>query len=455
MAVIATFVEAVTRDDRGRFSSGGGAAKKGGDARAETPAKRAPVGTKSQPSNGKPPGKYGGFRYILPEHGRAIFRKAGQRAGRQSEQGMVDVGRGRPAGMTRAMLDEREAVGASSQTQLLRAADAEHRVTLLRPVRAKLVTDDHTPKVPVKSFQDDLDRKLKLRRVMGGEQEQSTPVELPPEGMKFIKEDVNYRYAGDKTRACGDCRFFREPGACEIVAGLIRRVDTCDKFTPESKEIIRASLVPAAESEVTPAGYEPVVRALKKQPDVKSPWAVAWWMKGQGIRPKKSSSEVEVTPPGYEPVVKALKRAGRVTNPWAVAWWMKGQGIRPKKKATERLVLAMLGEGGPGSGPHPTGRSLTISRLQKLSPAQRAQAIRTIRRQTQVEGGPGSGRRPGASKFAPERQPDEEERMTGKFTRRETPEQRAQRIRRMKVDPAVARVVRRAFTRAVLVERSA
>jgi hypothetical protein len=39
----------------------------------------------------------------------------------------------------------------------------------------------------------------------------------------------------------------------------------------------------------------------------------------------------EVTPPGYEKIVKGLKRSKSVENPWAVAWWMKGKGIKPKK----------------------------------------------------------------------------------------------------------------------------
>jgi len=39
--------------------------------------------------------------------------------------------------------------------------------------------------------------------------------------------------------------------------------------------------------EVTPTGYEPVVRALKKEPDVDNPWAVAWSMKKKGIKPRR------------------------------------------------------------------------------------------------------------------------------------------------------------------------
>lgn len=40
----------------------------------------------------------------------------------------------------------------------------------------------------------------------------------------------------------------------------------------------------------------------------------------------------EVAPKGYERVVKALKREPEVDNPWAVAWSMQKKGIRPKKR---------------------------------------------------------------------------------------------------------------------------
>ncbi len=38
----------------------------------------------------------------------------------------------------------------------------------------------------------------------------------------------------------------------------------------------------------------------------------------------------EVTPPGWEIPVKKMKRSKGITNPWALAWWMKGQGYQPK-----------------------------------------------------------------------------------------------------------------------------
>ncbi len=41
---------------------------------------------------------------------------------------------------------------------------------------------------------------------------------------------VNYRYAQDPARSCGLCQHFRAPGSCELVAGVIRSVDTCNLF---------------------------------------------------------------------------------------------------------------------------------------------------------------------------------------------------------------------------------
>jgi len=38
--------------------------------------------------------------------------------------------------------------------------------------------------------------------------------------------------------------------------------------------------------EVAPEGYEDVVMALKKEPNVDNPWAIAWSMKNKGIKPE-------------------------------------------------------------------------------------------------------------------------------------------------------------------------
>jgi hypothetical protein len=52
----------------------------------------------------------------------------------------------------------------------------------------------------------------------------------------WTKEEVNYRYSGDKYESCGNCVHFKFPGACEIIAGPVRPVDVCDKFEAEDED---------------------------------------------------------------------------------------------------------------------------------------------------------------------------------------------------------------------------
>lgn len=40
---------------------------------------------------------------------------------------------------------------------------------------------------------------------------------------------------------------------------------------------------------------------------------------------------VEVTPPGWEPTVKAMKKHPEIDNPWALAWSMKNKGYTSNK----------------------------------------------------------------------------------------------------------------------------
>jgi hypothetical protein len=58
----------------------------------------------------------------------------------------------------------------------------------------------------------------------------------PREG-PLSKDDgtVNYRLAPDAARSCGECRYFDELAGCLIVAGMIRRIDTCDRFEAEDE----------------------------------------------------------------------------------------------------------------------------------------------------------------------------------------------------------------------------
>jgi len=36
--------------------------------------------------------------------------------------------------------------------------------------------------------------------------------------------------------------------------------------------------------------------------------------------------KTDAAPPGWEGTVKAMKSHEEIDNPWALAWWMKGQG---------------------------------------------------------------------------------------------------------------------------------
>jgi hypothetical protein len=242
---------------------------------------------------------------------------------------MIDAGQHDAAGMTSKPV----------YATLCEAASATSQAPLLR-VRAALVKD-HTDQVPDKSFAADLKRKLALRKVMHPDDDQKHEQDMPPEGLKFLKEDVNYRYANDPRRSCGECIHFRS-GSCEIVSGLIRSVDVCDKFeAPERGRAIVAVLVDT--NEVTPPGYEKVVRGLKKAGRVTNPWAVAWWMKGQGIRPKSSEggagsgrrpSRSKFAPSSHEP-----EEPVRVETPKQRAVRMQQKKVPADRAAVIRKAL--------------------------------------------------------------------------------------------------------------------
>src|SRR5216683_6710226 len=48
----------------------------------------------------------------------------------------------------------------------------------------------------------------------------------------------------------------------------------------------------------------------------------------------------EVAPPGWEGTVKAMKKHKDIDNPWALSWYMKGQGDQPQKEVRESDSLA-------------------------------------------------------------------------------------------------------------------
>jgi len=205
----------------------------------------------------------------------------------------------------------------------------------------------HAPPL-VKSFVDDVKRKTKLKRLMRGSEAWMTQ-ERPSMGGRWQKEDVNYRYASEPTKSCGQCEHFVAPHSCEIVSGLIRPVDVCDKFEPlEQRGLNRDGLVP---SQLVTRDVGEVMKGVVRQ---QSPDFVKEWQTAQTDPAFKAALKAaigEVSPPGWSGTVKAMKKHGDITNPWALAWWMKGKGAKP------RYPAETSSEGGPGSGPQGGGGS--------------------------------------------------------------------------------------------------
>ena len=47
---------------------------------------------------------------------------------------------------------------------------------------------------------------------------------------------------------------------------------------------------------------------------------------------ENSKLKTEVAPEGWEKTVKAMKDEPAIDNPYALAWWMKGKGYQSHKK---------------------------------------------------------------------------------------------------------------------------
>ena len=144
--------------------------------------------------------------------------------------------------------------------------------------------------------------------------------------------------------------------------------------------------------------------------------------------------------------------------------------IRQAMKRSARGLNAEDAEGGPGSGRHagvdmhPADKQYidrwkgTIKDMvDKGHTPQLPSGMRFTSSHAQYakglaseEGGPGSGPR---GKFAPREKSGEEDRLIAKFTRRENPAQRTQRISRMRVDPERAKVFKKLCVRATLAEQ--
>ena len=54
------------------------------------------------------------------------------------------------------------------------------------------------------------------------------------------REYVRYRYSEDESRSCGTCSHRKGEGYCEVLGGLIRKIDTCDAWSSDASEAIEA-----------------------------------------------------------------------------------------------------------------------------------------------------------------------------------------------------------------------
>jgi hypothetical protein len=117
--------------------------------------------------------------------------------------------------------------------------EAEVRASKKRPVQARLASSEPSSAPALRSFRDDVQRKKSLRDVMP---------------------------AGEGGPSMNDAS---HPMSLERLANVGR-------FHHNTE----------VEGETTPPGYEDIVKALKRQPGVENPWAIAWGMRNKGITPK-------------------------------------------------------------------------------------------------------------------------------------------------------------------------
>ena len=100
---------------------------------------------------------------------------------------------------------------------------------------------------------------------------------------------------------------------------------------------------------VSPPGWGGTVEQMKEyKDDIDNPWALAWYMKGEGAKPHYKETSLDewkaaqakmasdpkfkyaVSPPGWKKTVEEMKEhEDGIENPWALAWSMKEKGYKP------------------------------------------------------------------------------------------------------------------------------
>lgn len=337
---------------------------------------------------------------------------------------------------------------------------------------------EHADKIPLKSFEDDLIRKQMLRQLMHPAKQKETEVipegdkTMPPRGDQFTKEEVNYRYSGEEDEMCGACTHFRPPGSCEMIAGLIRPVDVCNKFAPlnvKGTTVQIAQLVPypetLGEADVVEdyfddypefydvfggtAGADDNCDDRERDENGNCPHDPNYDRSSAGMYDETSEGG-----PGSGPQGGGTKTA--------VAKGKNGAPVRAKvsaplnKGARQMQRVAKAGRDVKGAKVDKATNARIVDNLRKAGffNAETDTATDVVTAELIIpstfvdseEGGPGSGPSGGGrGKFEPERGQSDEDKQVAKFTRRETPQQRTERVAKQKVDPKVADAVRRAM----------
>jgi hypothetical protein len=217
--------------------------------------------------------------------------------------------------MVRArFVDRQEAAPASALAQVQRNGDA-----------------------PPRALVDDLAGAQGLHRLAGTTSGDTLP--------RFDKDEVNYRYAADPQRACGACTHFDPEGSCRLVAGLIRSVDTCDRFLPAGTGAAEAGSDDWWAGGALDLGTHDGATCDDADRDAAGlcPGDLGYdeFTRGEfGLGGGDWWDEEEVAPPGWSGTVKALKGKPGVDNPFALAWSMANQGatphVAPEKKTSEQ-----------------------------------------------------------------------------------------------------------------------
>lgn len=123
---------------------------------------------------------------------------------------------------------------------------------------------------------------------------------------------------------------FRHPRTGEVIPEWMVTAEAIDGFTTALKE------EDTEEKEaVSPPGWEDTVVKMKDHPEITNPWALSWWMKGKGYKPKgaskKEALEVELEFDLEDPeLVKRLMEEFHKENPEVVAATTETLGGEPE-----------------------------------------------------------------------------------------------------------------------------